>query len=222
MQPLIALENITFSYNHGAHPLIENVNLTINEGDFVLIRGRSGSGKSTLLRLICRLQMFSQGALFFRGKPLDSIAPSELRKNLVYVAQIPSMIDGSVRENLLFPFSFAVNRCVKSPSDERLREMLAEFYLQGIDLEQQSKSLSVGEQQRVALMRALLLEPEALLFDEPTSALDESSAGKVFRIIEHFNRERKKTIVMVTHSSYTPEKVLSTLYTLENRTLKPA
>ncbi|ACF46121.1 MAG: ABC transporter [Prosthecochloris sp.] len=218
MEPLLTIEHLWFSFSPTGAPLFEELDLRVETGDFVLLRGVSGSGKSTLLRLICRLQPFSKGRILFKGVPVDALKPPELRRQVLYVAQIPSMIDDTVKANLLFPFSFSVNSDKQAPDDHELIRMLSDFYLQDITLQQPALNLSVGQQQRVALMRALLQQPEILLLDEPTSALDADSAAMVFSIIETLNREKGMTIICVTHSDYRPETVEPALYILKNRT----
>lgn len=218
--PLLQIEHLGFSHAPGMSPLFEDVDLSVEKGDFILIRGASGTGKSTLLRLVCRLASYTSGRIFFKGEPLEKIAPVELRSMVTYVAQIPSMASGSVRHNLLFPFSFAVNRARKEPSERDLSEMLEMFFLKDVGLEREASTLSIGQQQRLALMRAILLEPEMLLLDEPTSALDAESASMVLRIVERLNREQHRTVVMVTHSAYLPEGERSRTYLLENAKLR--
>ncbi len=222
MQPLLEIESLGFSYEKAVTPVFSKLDLLVNEGELVLIKGDSGTGKSTLLRLICRLQAYEEGRILFRSRPVESMVPAELRRSIIYVAQIPSITDASVKDNLLFPFSFTVNRGRTEPSDKRLLEMLEQFYLQDIGLHHQAMNLSVGQQQRVALMRALLLDPEILLLDEPTSALDARSASMVFTIIEHLNASQGKTILMVTHSNYLPNNAAPVTYMLENRKLRKA
>lgn len=220
MQPLLEIEALGFSYENAVTPVFRELSLLVNEGELVLIKGASGTGKSTLLRLICRLQAYEKGRILFRGRAVESIAPAELRRSVTYVAQIPSMVDANVKDNLLFPFSFTANSSRTEPSDKQLSGMLEQFYLQDISLSHQARNLSVGQQQRIALMRALLLDPEILLLDEPTSALDAKSASMVFTIIEHLNSRRGKTILMVTHSNYFPNNVAPVIYMLENRKLR--
>lgn len=217
---LLEIESLGFTYENASSPVFSELNLVVAEGEFVLVKGASGTGKSTLLRLICRLQAYEQGRILFNGRSIESYPPAELRQFITYAAQIPSMIDASVKENLLFPFSFAVNRDMTEPSDSRLSEMLEQFYLQDVDLFQPARSLSVGQQQRIALMRALLLDPEILLLDEPTSALDAKSASMVFSIVEHLNTMQGKAIIMVTHSNRSLSAISPIEYLLENRKLR--
>lgn len=222
MSSLLEIESLGFTYENAPSPVFRELDLVVAEGEFALVKGASGTGKSTLLRLICRLQAYEEGRILFKGLNVESYKPAELRRSITYVAQIPSMIDASVKENLLFPFSFAVNGEMTKPSDARLSEMLEQFYLQDIGLQQQARNLSVGQQQRIALMRALLLDPEILLLDEPTSALDAKSASMVFSIVEHLNTRQGKTIIMVTHSNRLLSTISPVEYLLEHSKLRRA
>ncbi|MCG8342631.1 MAG: ATP-binding cassette domain-containing protein [Chlorobiales bacterium] len=220
MSVLLEIESLDFSYENASSPVFSELNLVVNQGDFVVIKGASGTGKSTLLRLVCRLQAYEKGRILFKDRSIEAYHPAELRRSITYVAQIPSMVDASVKENLLFPFSFAVNNCMKKPSDRMLSEMLEQFYLQDVSLLQQARNLSVGQQQRIALMRALLLDPEILLLDEPTSALDAASAAMVFSIVERLNARQGKAIIMVTHSNRILGNISPVVYLLENSKLR--
>ncbi len=219
MTPLLEIRNLSFAYEGSTALVFEVLNLAVQEGEFILVKGPSGSGKSTLLRLICRLNKPQGGSILFQGSDTTSIAPATLRSLVSYVAQIPQMIDATVEENLLLPFSFAVNAAKPRPGSEELREMLRKFYLADVTLEHSAMKLSIGQKQRLAIMRALLQEPLLLLLDEPTSALDQESASMVFSIMERLNTEERKTLITVTHIDYNPETVKPLTYTLANRSL---
>ncbi|MBN1929782.1 MAG: ATP-binding cassette domain-containing protein [Chlorobiaceae bacterium] len=204
MTRLLELRDLSFSYDKGSPPVFERLSLDVSAGEFIVIKGPSGSGKSTLLRLICRLNTPRSGSILFRGRNTSEIPPPELRSKVTYVPQIPQMIDGTIRDNLLLSFTFAQGSQKKAPDDSTLERMLDAFYLQGVTLGQSASKLSVGQKQRLSLMRAILNEPDALLLDEPTSALDAESAAMVFSIIERLNTEEGKTVLIVTHSDYQP------------------
>ncbi|NTW84360.1 MAG: ATP-binding cassette domain-containing protein [Chlorobiaceae bacterium] len=220
MNPLLEIRNLVFSYEGSAAPVFENLDFSVSAGAFILVKGASGSGKSTLLRLICRLNQPQNGSIYFKGRSITELPPSELRSSISYVAQIPQMTDASVRENLLLPFSFAVNRKKIPPGEDALRLMLDDFYLGDISPDQSAMKLSTGQKQRLAIMRSILQQPDMMLLDEPTSALDSDSASMVFAIMEKLSLVKGVTMVTVTHTDYQPDKVRAQVYRLENRTLK--
>ncbi|NHQ61122.1 ATP-binding cassette domain-containing protein [Chlorobium sp. BLA1] len=219
MKPLLEIRNLSFGYEGSQSPVFESLDLTVQAGDFILVKGASGSGKSTLLRLICRLNRPNGGNILFQGSDIGSVAPAKLRSIISYVAQIPQMVDASVEENLLLPFSFAANASKSPPRRDELRAMLRKFYLAEVTPDQSALKLSVGQKQRLAIMRSLLQDPLLLLLDEPTSALDRESASMVFSIMEHLNVKEGKTMITVTHTDYKPEKVQPLNYMLDQRRL---
>jgi putative ABC transport system ATP-binding protein len=221
MSVLLEIKNLSFAYEGSQSLLFEQLDLTVRAGEFILVKGVSGSGKSTLLRLICRLNQPGGGSIFFQGKDITTFTPAKLRSQIGYVAQIPQMIDASVEENLLLPFSFAVNAAKPRPPKSELKEMLQRFYLQDVRPDHSAMKLSTGQKQRLAIMRALLQDPLLLLLDEPTSALDQESALMVFAIMERLNSTQGKTLVTVTHSEYKPQTVHPLTLMLAHRTLNP-
>lgn len=217
--PLLEIRKLSFSYEGSASLVFEGLDLSVSAGEFVLVKGASGSGKSTLLRLICRLNQPVSGSVLFQGGDIAAIAPAKLRSRISYVAQIPQMIEGSVEENLLLPFSYAVNASKLRPDREKLKEMLKAFYLSEVSPDHSAMKLSTGQKQRLAIMRAILQEPLLLLLDEPTSSLDPESAAMVFSIMEQLNLEQQKTLITVMHGDYNPVKVRPRTCILSNRTL---
>lgn len=222
MPPLLELRDIFFSWKESGHPLLEHIDLVVEKGDFIIIGGLSGSGKSTILRLISRFHTPAYGTILFRGKPLASHSPAALRSCISYVAQIPVMVDGTVVDNLLLPFSFEVNKTKTPPSAHELELVMKRFYLGDVSLDHPANKLSLGQKQRLALMRAIIPGPELLLLDEPTSSLDRESATMVFSIIERLNTIEGKTIIIVTHSDYEPSLPHLKMFILRNRTLNPS
>ncbi len=204
MSPLLEIKDLSFGYDKGSAPVFEHLDLVVQKGECVIVKGASGSGKSTLLRLICRLNIPRSGEILFKSKNVAEIPPPELRSKITYVQQIPQMIDGTVRDNLRLPFTFARGQHKAAPDDAALMRMLDAFYLHGVSLNQFALKLSVGQKQRLSIMRAILNEPDMLLLDEPTSALDAESAAMVFSIIERLSTSEGKTLVIVTHSDYSP------------------
>lgn len=203
---LIQLDHISFNYSREKE-LFHKVSFSIQAKTFYLIRGPSGSGKSSLLRLLNRLEEPSSGTLLYKETPYSQIPAPELRRQILYIQQAPVTIDGSVKDNLLLPFSFKHNKKLKHPDDTRLKSLLGEFSLESIPLAKQAKNLSLGQQQRLCLIRGLLLEPSVILLDEPTSALDNESSEYVEQMAESLCLDHGKAVVMVSHRDFSPLRV---------------
>lgn len=187
------------------HPGLAHVNLAVRPGDFVMLTGPSGAGKSTLLRLAVRLEEADAGVVRCGGRPVADIPPAELRRTLGFVQQTPTVGAGTVRDNLLLPFTFAANKGLTPPDGAELAGWLARFRLAGVGLDATAAALSVGQRQRVCIIRTMLLRPAALLMDEPTSALDPESSAVVEALTEELN-EDGVTVLMVTHGAYRPAR----------------
>jgi putative ABC transport system ATP-binding protein len=203
---IIDFRDVTFVFE-GKTPLFSDLTLSIEKGAFYLVQGPSGAGKTTFLRLITRLEEPVSGEIRFQDKPFDSYSPPVLRRSLLYIQQTPTVMDGSVAENLLMPFSFKNNSHLTQPGHEKLGALLREVHLEDVGLDDHAMNLSVGQIQRLCLVRGLLLSPEMLLLDEPTSALDRESAQAVMALIERLNVESGLTILIVTHKTYGQDRI---------------
>ncbi len=194
----IELRDVSLSYD-GHEPLLRSIALVVESGEFVLIEGPSGSGKSSLLRLLNRLQEPTSGEILLDETPIVSHDVTALRRRIGYVQQTPVMLRGSVAENFQLPFRFSSARDRAAPNSDRLRELMDDFLLQDVQLTDEATRLSVGQKQRVALIRTLLTAPELLLCDEPTSALDAQSREIVQSSLERLNIEDRMSVIQVTH-----------------------
>jgi len=156
------------------------------------VAGPSGSGKSTLLRLLNRLADPASGVVRYNGRDVREHDPLELRREVCLVPQLPALLDGTVEDNV----RFAARLADREPDVARLLD------LAGLDASfgsRDSDRLSVGEQQRAMLARALALDPRVLLLDEPTSALDESARGAVEATLLDLRERVHASTVLVTH-----------------------
>ncbi|WP_366923656.1 ATP-binding cassette domain-containing protein [Metallumcola ferriviriculae] len=201
----VCLKGVTFSYDN-APPVLEQVDLSFSRG-FYLIKGPSGAGKSTLLRLLCKLDIPVAGEILYQGVPYSRWDTGLLRTKLSYVQQMPVVLPGTVKENLMLPFKFNQLRSAPRPDDDRLREWLDYFLLDGVSLDSRADKLSVGQRQRLTLIRSLMLEPEMLLLDEPTASLDPQARELVEQLVEKLNMERGIGIIMVSHNDFVPRSV---------------
>ncbi|MBW9152415.1 ABC transporter ATP-binding protein [Clostridium estertheticum] len=202
---LIELTNINKYYKLKDAKLhvLKDINLTIEQGDFVMIMGKSGSGKTTLLNLLGFLDHFDNGKYEFNGKDVTHLSEnerSELRNSyLGFIFQQFHLIDSlSIGQNVELPLLYKEGTDI--PKKERARRV--EKYLETVGLlhkEKQSPSqLSGGQQQRIAIARALINNPYLILADEPTGALDSKTREEIMNILKKLNEENK-TIIMVTH-----------------------
>ena len=189
----VVLKAIRKSY--GAIETVHGVDLTIEDGEFVVLVGPSGCGKSTILRLICGLEDISSGDMFIGGKRVNADPPSKRGIAMVFqsYALYPHM---TVYENMAFGLEIA--KASKSDIDKRVRAAAAQLELTPY-LERLPKQLSGGQRQRVAIGRSIVREPKVFLFDEPLSNLDAGLRVQMRLEIAKLHRELKVTTVYVTH-----------------------
>lgn len=160
-----------------------------------MILGPSGSGKSSLLRCLNRLETISGGIVSLEGRDARSIDTVELRRRIGMVFQTPALLPGTVRENISLS-SRLRKQAFKDADCESLAQQVG---LTLGFLDRPVETLSVGEQQRVALAQTLANHPQVLMLDEPTSALDPTAVLTIERLIQTINRDLKTAILWVTH-----------------------
>lgn len=203
MNKLIELKNIEKFYKLRDEKLhaLKSINLTINQGDFLMIMGKSGSGKTTLLNILGLLDSFDSGIYNFNGEDLINLyedKKSELRnKYMGFIFQQFHLIESlSIGGNVELPLLYAGN----IPVAERRERVDKYLDLVGLLNKKNVKptELSGGQQQRIAIARALINNPYVIFADEPTGALDSETGEEIMNILKRMNEENK-TIVMVTH-----------------------
>jgi len=200
---ILALENVGKVYP-GAVPTraLEAVSFSVRAGEFVAIVGASGSGKTTLLNLLGLLDSPSEGRIELDGRDVTGLGPDEaarLRRDRIgFIFQFHYLLpEFSALENVLMPCRLAGDgRDLRE--DGRVRSLFARVGLTP-KLDRRPDQLSGGEQQRVAILRALANNPRVILADEPTGNLDSRNAGEVFNLLRDITRESQRTVIMVTH-----------------------
>lgn len=199
---MIELKDVRKRYE--AMKVLAGVNLEVEEGEFVSIRGKSGIGKTTLVRIAGLLERPDSGQIFFRGLPMGELGEderSEIRlRRIGFIFQFHNLIPNlSVRENVELPLS--LEGVGEEKRKRRVDELLSYFDLEGYG-ERSPESLSGGERQRVTIARALVNEPDVIMADEPTASLDEENASLVFDILENARKERNVAIILTTTNLY--------------------
>lgn len=181
---------------------LENVNFSVEAGEYVAIMGESGSGKTTLLNILASLDRPTKGSIMLDGMELTSVKEGEMaafrRKNLGFVFQEFNLLDTfSIKDNILLPL--VLDKQNVKEMMEKVEKVAASLGISDI-LEKYPYEVSGGQKQRAAAARAIITEPKLLLADEPTGALDSKSTDGMLKIFSEIN-EKGQTILMVTHST---------------------
>ena len=201
---IIRLENISKSYSQGdtVIPVIENLNVTIQEGKFISVIGPSGSGKSTLLNIISLIDTADSGDIFFFNENLKDI--NDVKQNLIrrdkigFVYQSNNLFsDFTAIENVTIPqLLLGANKKDAYNSAFKCLDILG----LSARINHLPKDLSGGEQQRVAIARAIINEPKIIIADEPTGNLDKNTSNDVFEHLINFVYSQKISLIMATHN----------------------
>jgi putative ABC transport system ATP-binding protein len=201
--PLIRFDHVSKIYGKGETEVraLDDVSLSINDGEFVAIMGPSGSGKSTAMNILGCLDTPTSGRYYFRGVDVGTLDRSQralLRRNYIgFVFQGFNLLKRTTaRENLELPLIYRGD-----PAAVRRERALKALGLVGLAdrANHTSSELSGGQQQRVAIARALVTEPAVIFADEPTGNLDSARSHEIMKLLEDLNRTRHITIVLVTH-----------------------
>lgn len=192
------------------HFLLEDISFELKRGEVLAIVGPSGAGKSTLLRMLNRLDEPTGGTVRLDGQDTRGIAPRELRRRIGMVMQRAYLFSGTVAENL----NFGPAQWGEKLPENQIASMLSSVGLTGYE-NRDALTLSGGEAQRVAILRALANNPEVLLLDEPTSALDAAARDGVEAALESLIRDRHLSCAWVTHSPEQARSVAAHVLALE-------
>lgn len=199
---VVKINNVTKSFTEGSkkRKVLDNISQDIYEGEIVILLGKSGSGKSTVLNLLSGVDLPDSGSIFIRDNEINELSETERtilrREEIGFVFQFFNLIPTlTVEENLLLPLELNG----KDSYESRIEEMLSKVGLYD-RVNSYPDVLSGGEQQRIAIARALIHDPSIILADEPTGNLDYENGAKIIELLDDLVRSRNKTMIMATHS----------------------
>ncbi len=206
---LLKLKELSKTYRSGPQEVevLKGIDLEVNYGEIVVIMGPSGVGKSTLLHLIGGLDKPSGGQAYFDDANIFELSNHELaefrNKSIGFVFQFHHLLpEFTALENLLIPGM--INKTEMQQLNSRVKDLLAEVGLSE-RLSHKPSELSGGEQQRVAVARALVNQPKLVLADEPTGNLDKNNSESLYKLILEFNQKLNQTFIIVTHNEMMAE-----------------
>ena len=207
--PLVEIKHLVKTYTRGDQdiPVLHDITLNINRGDFIALMGPSGSGKSTLLNLIAGIDKPTEGILRIDGEDISKLSEGVLADwraaNIGFIFQLYNLMPVlTAYENVELPL--LLTHLSKSERRERVEMTLAMVGLSD-RMDHHPNELSGGQQQRVAIARAVVTDPTILVCDEPTGDLDKQSATDVLTMLRELNEKLGKTIIMVTHDAHAAE-----------------
>ena len=206
---ILEIKNVTYGYKDAETKVLSSVNYSFEIGKFYAIIGKSGTGKSTLLSLLAGLDKPEEGEILFKDENIEKRGYTNHRKNNIsLVFQNYNLID------YLTPLEN-----IRLVNNKASGEILNELGLDNQQIRRNVMKLSGGEQQRVAIGRALVSEAPIILADEPTGNLDEHTAGEIISILKKLAKERNKCVIVVTHSKEVA-RAADTVLELNNKKLK--
>lgn len=216
---MIVLSNISKVFDNGKQALtaVDNVNLTIEQGQIYGIIGYSGAGKSTLIRLLNGLEKPSAGSVTINGQDISAAKGEALRQARLKISMVFQHFNllwsRTVKENIAF--SMQIAGVPKAQIQARVAELVELVGLKGRENAYPSQ-LSGGQKQRVGIARALANHPDVLLCDEATSALDPQTTDQILDLLLDINRRFKLTIVLITHEMHVVRKICDRVAVMEN------
>lgn len=199
---IFKVENVSKIYGKDEAQVIalNNISFEVEEGEFIAVIGPSGSGKSTLLHTIAGLEKPTSGKVYFYGKSMYEMSKKELtilrREKIGIIYQFFNLIPTlNVEENILLPIELDRKKVDKENLDNIIKFLNIDNRRKHLPNE-----LSGGQQQKVAIGRALMIEPKIILADEPTGNLDSKSSNEIIQLLKKANKEYNQTIIMITHN----------------------
>ncbi|MEM9119752.1 MAG: ATP-binding cassette domain-containing protein [Cyanobacteria bacterium P01_F01_bin.56] len=217
MKLLFKLDNVTFNGRSGA-PILDAVSFGVPSGEFLALLGPAGAGKSSLFKLMNRLYSPAGGTLYFAGEPLTSISVRQLRQRVMLVGQRSQLLGMTVKQALHYPLE--LQQCPHRDRENRVHQVLDQLQIPEGWLNKTELELSGGQQQQVAMARALVAQPQLLLLDEPTSALDVGAATRILEVMQSLVQAQTLTVVMSNHQLDLVQDYCDRVLYLENGRLK--
>lgn len=220
----LTVTGVNHSYGTGKIkvPVLYDINLHINKGEFVALCGSSGSGKSTLLNLLAGLTKPEEGSVTVSGAEISSYSENELcmfrRKNMGFIFQSYNLLPNlTALENVELPLIFAGES--KKKRRAKATEILHRVGLEG-RIDHRPNELSGGQQQRVSIARALVNQPGIILADEPTGNLDSKTEQEILLLMREMNKENGTTFIIVTHEQEVAEQSDRVIYLQDGRVVQ--
>lgn len=197
----LSFKNVAFQHQTAAQKAINNISFDVNRGETIAFVGPSGSGKSTLMKLLVGLYRPQEGKIFYNGLDETELMFDDLRKQIGFVTQDTNLFSGTIRENLLFVNPSATEADLMDALYKASCQNLLSRAEKGLDtmIGEGGLKLSGGEKQRLSIARALLRNPNMLLFDEATSALDSLTEEEITDTIRDISRQGNQITILIAH-----------------------
>lgn len=220
----LTVTGVNHSYGTGKIkvPVLFDINLHVDKGEFVALCGSSGSGKSTLLNLLAGLTKPDEGSIFVNGEEISRFSENELclfrRRCMGFIFQSYNLLPNlTALENVELPLIFAGES--RKSRRVKAKEMLERVGLEG-RMDHKPNELSGGQQQRVSIARALVNQPSIVLADEPTGNLDSKTEQEILELMRRMNRENGTTFIIVTHEQEVAEQSDRVIYLQDGRVVQ--
>ena len=214
---IIKLKNVSKKYKDSNFSL-NNISFTINNNEILGIIGKNGTGKSTILKMICAVTNYDDGEIYYKDELISSLkedALRKMRKNVAYIFQNSNLLEN---KSVYYHLSLIYKLNNKKVNEKEIDDILSFMEITRLK-KSLCGSLSGGEQQRVAIAMAILQKPEVLLCDEISSALDYTSEKEIFNLLTKIKREKKISIVMISHNLSLVKNFCDKVLVLENSTI---